>query len=100
MTERPHQYTIRSTDNRRLASVLVADVSTSAVQLVGAPAGSGAAAGDGSQDGGSLHVEAVDAARFVKARPWLEQQTGVRLLDVSPTDESLESVFSYLVNRS
>ncbi len=100
MTEKPHQYTIRSTDNRRLASVLVADVSTSAVQLVGAPAGPGAAAGDGIQDGGSLHVEAVDVARFVKALPWLAQQTGVRLLEVSPTDESLESVFSYLVNRS
>ncbi len=100
MTEKPHQYTIRSTDNRRLASVLVADVSTSAVQLVGAPAGPGAAAGNGIGDGGSLHVEAVDVARFVKALPWLAQQTGVRLLEVSPTDESLESVFSYLVNRS
>ncbi len=100
MTERPHQYTIRSTDDRRLASVLMADVSTSAVQLVGTPAGQGAAAGGGIQGGGSLHVEAVDVARFVKALPWLAQQTGVRLLEVSPTDESLESVFSYLVDRS
>lgn len=45
-------------------------------------------------------MEAVDVARFVKALPWLAQQTGVRLLEVSPTDESLESVFAYLVTRS
>ncbi|MBK7624299.1 MAG: ABC transporter ATP-binding protein [Kineosporiaceae bacterium] len=96
MTEKPHQYTIRSSDNRRLASALVADVSTSAVQLVGAQRPDGVA-GDHSA---ALHVEAVDVARFVKALPWLAQQTGVRLLEVSPTDESLESVFAYLVTRS
>ncbi|MFN8079878.1 MAG: ABC transporter ATP-binding protein [Kineosporiaceae bacterium] len=96
MTEKPHQYTIRSSDNRRLASALVADVSTSAVQLVGATQPDGMA-GDHSA---ALHVEAVDVARFVKALPWLAQQTGVRLLEVSPTDESLESVFAYLVTRS
>lgn len=94
MTNRPHQYTIRSSDDRRLASALVSDVSTSSVQL---RSGSNGAGGQGES---SLHVEAVDVARFVRVLPWMAQQTGVRLLEVSPTDESLESVFSYLVNRS
>lgn len=90
MTERPHQYTIRSSDNRRLGSALLADVSTSSVELRGGPRG----------EDPSLHVQAVDVGRFVKAMPWLAGQLGVRLYEVAPTDESLESVFSYLVDRS
>jgi ABC-2 type transport system ATP-binding protein len=33
MTERPHQYTIRSDDDRRLAAAVMAEPSVSAVQL-------------------------------------------------------------------
>ena len=90
MTERPHQYTIRSSDDRRLAAALVSDVSTSAVEL----------RSDGAGEGPALHVQAVDVARFVKALPWLARQLNVRLFEVAPADESLESVFAYLVNRS
>ncbi len=90
MTERPHQYTIRSSDDRRLAAALLADVSTTAAEL--RPGSPGAPA--------ALHVQAVDVARFTKALPWLAKATGVRLHEVTPTDESLESVFSYLVNRT
>ena len=90
MTERPHKYTIRSSDDRRLGSALLADVSTSAVELFSAtPAGEPAA----------LHVQAADVGRFVKALPWLAHKLGVRLFEVAPTDESLESVFGYLVGR-
>ncbi len=89
MTERPHRYTIRSSDDRRLASALVGDVSTSAVELH---------VGVGEQP--SLHVQAVDVARFARALPWLAGRLGVRLYEVSPADESLESVFSYLVDSS
>jgi len=88
MTERPHRYTIRSSDDRRLGSALLGDVSTSAVELRGA-AGEAAA----------LHVQAVDVGRFVKALPWVAGELGVRLFQVAPTDESLESVFAYLVGR-
>lgn len=89
MTERPHRYTIRSSDDRRLAAGLVADPSTSAVEL---RAGTGQVA--------ALHVQATDVARFVKVLPWLAGGLGVRLYEVTPADESLESVFSYLVAGS
>jgi ABC-2 type transport system ATP-binding protein len=41
----------------------------------------------------------VDFERFSKLVPGLARDLGIRLLEVSPTDESLESVFSYLVGR-
>jgi hypothetical protein len=40
-----------------------------------------------------------DFASFVRALPQLARQHGIRLYEVSPADESLESVFSYLVAR-
>jgi len=83
MTERPHQYTIRSADDRRLAAALVADGCATAVDL----------------SAGNLAVQAPDFGRFVHALPRLARSSGVRLLEVSPADESLESVFAYLVAR-
>ena len=83
MTERPHQYTIRSADDRRLAAALVADGCATAVDL----------------STGNLAVQAPDFGRFVHALPRLARESGVRLLEVSPADESLESVFAYLVAR-
>ena len=71
MTERPHQYTIRSDDDRALASAIIAEPSTSGVQLMAAHGTEGFAArgapSTGSRDGSSaLHVQAVD---FVGVRP-------------------------------
>jgi ABC-2 type transport system ATP-binding protein len=83
MTERPHQYTIRSSDDRTLAAALIADGSTSGVEL----------------RAGQLHVQATDYAGFAKQLPVFAQAHGVRLFEVSPADESLEKVFSYLVAR-
>jgi ABC-2 type transport system ATP-binding protein len=83
MTERPHQYTIRSSDDRTLAAALIGDGSISGVELT--------------KDG--LRVEATDYARFARQLPVFAQRHGVRLLEVSPADESLEKVFSYLVTR-
>jgi len=40
-----------------------------------------------------------DVVRFSRALPALARSGNVRLYDVSPADESLESVFTYLVNR-
>ena len=88
MTQRPHQYTIRSSDDRALASAVIAEVSTSGVELVAAPGG-----------GSAVHVQATDFAAFVRALPQLASLHGIRLLEVQPADESLESVFSYLVAR-
>ena len=83
MTERPHQYTIRSSDDRVIAAALIADGSTSGVEL---------------RDG-ALHVQATDYAQFARQLPVFAQTHGVRLFEVSPADESLEKVFSYLVAR-
>jgi ABC-2 type transport system ATP-binding protein len=83
MTERPHEYTIRSSDDRALAAALIADGSTSGVQL---------------RDG-ELSVQASDYASFARRLPVFARAQGVRLFEVSPADESLEKVFSYLVSR-
>jgi ABC-2 type transport system ATP-binding protein len=83
MTERPHQYTITSTDDRRLAAAIIADGCADSVDLAG----------------GNLAVQAPDFGRFVHALPRLARDAEVRLLDVTPADESLESVFTYLVAR-
>ena len=88
MTQRPHQYTIRSEDDRALASAVMADPSTAGVELVADGAG-----------GTSVHVQALDFAAFTHALPAVAARHGIRLLEVHPADESLESVFSYLVAR-
>jgi ABC-2 type transport system ATP-binding protein len=83
MTDRPHQYVVRSNDNRALASVLIADGSTAGVRL-----------GDD-----VLHVDASEFLRFAELLPRVARDAGIRLYEVSPADESLESVFSYLVEK-
>lgn len=83
MTERPHQYTISSSDDRRLAAAIIAAGAADGVSLAG----------------GSIAVQTSDFGRFVHALPRLAQESGVRLLEVDPADESLESVFAYLVAR-
>ncbi|MEZ0072864.1 ABC-2 type transport system ATP-binding protein [Planotetraspora sp. GP83] len=81
MTDRPHLYRVRSSDDRRLAAALVADASSSAVSLT--------------EQG--LEVQAVDFRRFTWLLPRVARDIGVHLWQVSPTDEDLESVFSYLI---
>jgi ABC-2 type transport system ATP-binding protein len=88
MTQRPHQYTIRSSDDRRLASAVIAEPSASGVELVLDSAG-----------GGTLQIQATDFSAFVRALPRIAAEHDIRLLEVRPADESLESVFSYLVSR-
>ena len=94
MTERPHQYTIRSDDDRALAAAVMAEPSVSGVSLATADHRGGAR--DGSA---ALHVQAADFAAFVRMLPGLARRNGIRLYEVSPADESLESVFTYLVAR-
>ncbi|MCC5579287.1 ABC transporter ATP-binding protein [Microtetraspora sp. AC03309] len=81
MTDRPHLFRVRSSDDRRLAAALIADPSSGAVSLT--------------ENG--LEVQALDFARFTRLLPRVARDTGVRLWQVSPTDEDLESVFSYLI---
>ncbi|GAB7032186.1 ABC transporter ATP-binding protein [Streptomyces sp. NPDC021749] len=83
MTDRPHRYLVRSDDDRALAGALIADPSTSGIEV-------------DLVDGG-LRIQAVDFGRFTELLPRVARDHGIRLLTVSPSDESLESVFSYLV---
>ncbi|MFJ2828614.1 ABC transporter ATP-binding protein [Streptomyces sp. NPDC087263] len=83
MTDRPHRYLIRSSDDRALAAALIADPSTSGIEVDLAE--------------GALRIQAVDFGRFTALLPRVARDSGIRLLTVSPSDESLESVFSYLV---
>jgi ABC-2 type transport system ATP-binding protein len=82
MTQRPHRYAISSSDDRALASALIAEPAVSSVRL-----------------DAELHVDASDFTAFVHALPRVARSRGIRLREVRPGDESLESVFSYLVDR-
>ncbi|MEU1779437.1 ABC transporter ATP-binding protein [Streptomyces abikoensis] len=83
MTDRPHRYLVRSSDDRALAAALIADPSTAGIEV--------------DVQEGALRVQAVDFTRFTELLPRVAHAHGIRLLTVSPSDESLESVFSYLV---
>ncbi|MFC5909835.1 ABC transporter ATP-binding protein [Streptacidiphilus monticola] len=83
MTDRPHLYTVRSSDDRALAAALIADPSTAGIEL------------DWKER--ALQIRAIDFYRFTELVPRVAKEAGIRLFTVSPADESLESVFSYLV---
>jgi ABC-2 type transport system ATP-binding protein len=81
MTDRPHTFTIRSSDDRALAAALVAQPAVGGVSL----------------DDGLLTVRASDFGAFSRLVAGVARRGEVRLYEVLPTDESLESVFAYLV---
>ncbi|GAA1811387.1 ABC transporter ATP-binding protein [Planosporangium flavigriseum] len=81
MTNRPHVFTVSSSDDRALAVALMAEASVTGVELEAA----------------GLTVRAADYGTFTRALPKIAHASGIRLRRVLPTDESLESVFSYLV---
>jgi ABC-2 type transport system ATP-binding protein len=83
MTDRPHRFTVRSTDDRALARELLAVPSVEGVDL---------------RDG-VLSVNAGDYGELTRAVAPAAQRAHVSILELRPADESLESVFSYLVRR-
>jgi len=83
MTDRPNQYLVRSSDDRTLATLLLADPSVRGARMRG---------------GTALEVEADDLGAFAVLVPKVARAGGIRIFELTPTDESLESVFSYLVN--
>jgi ABC-2 type transport system ATP-binding protein len=85
MTDRPTHYTVRSSDDRRLAAALMGQQSVRGVTLA-APAGTS-----------EVHVEVTDMGDFARALPALSREAGITVRELAPTDESLESVFTYLV---
>ncbi|MFF9667486.1 ABC transporter ATP-binding protein [Streptomyces althioticus] len=84
MTDRPHRYLVRSSDDRRLAAALIADGSTTGIEV--------------DERERALRIEAVNFQGFTTLLPRVAREAGIRLYTVSPADESLESVFSYLVS--
>jgi ABC-2 type transport system ATP-binding protein len=83
MTDRPNRFVLRTSDDRRMASALLVDPSVRGARL---------------RSEGGIELEASDFGRFSEVLPQLAREHGVRLLEVTPADESLESVFAYLVS--
>jgi ABC-2 type transport system ATP-binding protein len=83
MTDRPHTFTVRSSDDRRLAAALMLEPAVFGAELVD----------------GRVSVRTADFGAFTRALPRVARDSRVSLFEIAPTDESLESVFSYLVRR-
>ena len=81
MTSRPHVFQVTSSDDRVLAAALIGRQSVNGVEL--------------NQNG--LEVHAGDYGAFSRELAAVAREQGVRLRAVLPADESLESVFTYLV---
>ena len=81
MTSRPHVFLVRSSDDRRLGSALIGRPAVTGVELTG----------------GGLQVRAGDFGAFSRELAGLARDHDIRLRELLPEDESLESVFSYLV---
>jgi ABC-2 type transport system ATP-binding protein len=83
MTDRPHRFTIRSSDDRALGAALLANPAVFGVDLLD----------------GRLAVQASDLGAFARVLAPIAKAAGIRLHELTPTDDTLESVFSYLVRR-
>jgi ABC-2 type transport system ATP-binding protein len=84
LDDRPHRIRLRSSDPLRLASGLMGSGTVSAVQTAGDNA---------------IVIDTWTVSPFRRRLPRLVQELGVRLLELAPLDDDLESVFRYLVAR-
>ena len=71
MIDRPHEFTVRSSDDRRLATALIGHAAVFGVEL----------------GNGSLTVRASDFAAFAAAIAPVARSSGVSLFELLPTDE-------------
>jgi ABC-2 type transport system ATP-binding protein len=81
MTSRPHVFMVRSSDDRLLGAKLIGRKAVTGVELTG----------------NGLQVRASDFGAFCADIAVLARDNGIRLRELLPTDESLESVFAYLI---
>ncbi|MEV6598029.1 ABC transporter ATP-binding protein [Actinoplanes sp. NPDC051346] len=81
MTNRPHVFAVQSSDDRRLAVALIGEKSVTGVEI----------------DATGMTVRTGDYGSFTRALPRIALDSGIRLRKLIPSDESLESVFSYLL---
>jgi ABC-2 type transport system ATP-binding protein len=82
MTSRPHVFLVRTSADRALGAALIGRPAVTGVELT--PRG--------------LQVRTSDFGAFSRELAVLCRDGGIRLHEVLPSDESLESVFSYLVS--
>jgi ABC-2 type transport system ATP-binding protein len=83
MADRPRQVLVRTSEPRRLAAALVELDSVGGVAVDGA--------GDG------LVVSSTRAADLARSLPGVARRSGIRLAEVRPLDDSLESTFRELL---
>ena len=83
MTDIPYRVVIEADRPRDLATAMVTADNVEGVQI----------------EAQRLHVETTDLTRLGKLIPRLGSELGVRITTFRPEDESLESVFRYLVRR-
>jgi ABC-2 type transport system ATP-binding protein len=81
MTNRPHVFAVHSSDDRRLAAALISEPLVAGVDV----------------DRNGLTVRASDYGSFTRALPKIALAHGIQVRRLLPSDESLESVFSYLL---
>ena len=81
MTSRPHVFEVRSSDDRSLAATLIGRPAVTGVEVTSS----------------GLQVRAADHGTFTREIASLTRAQGIRLRELLPEDESLESVFAYLV---
>jgi ABC-2 type transport system ATP-binding protein len=81
MTNRPHVFVVRSSDDRALGAALIGRPAVNGIELT--------------QHG--LQVRASDYGTFTREIARISRDHGIRLTQVQPSDESLESVFTYLL---
>ncbi len=81
MTNRPHVFLVRSSDDRALGAALIGRPAVSAVELTAH----------------GLQVRTSDYGTFTREIARISREAGLRLTQVQPSDESLESVFAYLL---
>jgi ABC-2 type transport system ATP-binding protein len=79
-----HEVRIRASDSRALASLLISVPEVQSVRF------------DAQE---RVIVGTTDVRTFYRHVPQLAQNAGLRLFEIQPTDESLTSVFSYLVEQ-
>jgi ABC-2 type transport system ATP-binding protein len=82
MTSRPHVFNVRCSDDRKLAALLVGRPYTTAVELTAK----------------GLQVRTSDFGAFCAQIAELTRDHQIALRELLPTDESLESVFGYLIS--
>ena len=83
MTSRPHVFLVRTSDDRRLGAALIGRPAVTGVEM----------------NARGLQVKASDYGTFSREIAGLTREHGIQLRELLPEDESLESVFAYLVEN-